>query len=470
MKKWLLLSLTFVTLSAVIGGFSSPAQVTRAVIEIDAQDTYQTMTGWEVTARLWEGNKDLNRFDESWVPLKDEIFDRLINEMGVNRIRIEIRSGAENPVNYWAQLVRGEITFKEFERHYYEKINDNDDPNILNPAGFQFAELDFEIENILLPMLERLQANGEKLFINLCYVDFRWGDLQGTMTHAKSRDEYAELIFAAFEHMKEKYSITPDALEVILEPDNTNTWRGREIGRAAVAATSRLNAAGYFPEIIAPSTSYAKNAAKYFDPMIRVKGMKDILSSLSYHRYDNWKANGMLPGIAHRAHKYNIRTAMLELVHGDVDDLYHDLVYGHASSWQQYAIATNRNKQDAYYYRADFSDPDNPALIMSPKAQQLAQYFKFVRMGAVRIGATTKSPNVKPVAFQNTDGSFTVVVNTEQAQDLSFHGLPAGHYDMRSTTKHDGVQEYEPISIKSGESLNTRISDKGVITIYQLTE
>ncbi len=472
MNKWLppSLSLTLVILSGPIANGLSQAQNTQTEIQVDVEETFQTMTGWEVTARLWEGNKVMNRFDDSWKPLKDEIFDRLINEMGVNRIRIEIRSGAENPVNYWAQLLDEDITFKEFERHYYEKINDNDDPNVLNPAGFQFAELDFEVENILLPMLERLQANGEKLYINLCYVDFRWGDLQGTFKHAKNRDEYAELIFATFEHLKNKYGITPDALEVILEPDNTDTWRGREIGRAAVAAVTRLNAAGYFPDVIAPSTSYAKNAAPYFDTMIRVKGMKDILSAISYHRYDNWKANGLLPGIAKRARKYNMRSAMLELTHGDVDDLYYDLVDGHVSSWQQYAIATNRGKKDAYYYNADFSDPANPIISMTPKAMRLAQYFRFVRLGAVRIGAKTKSSALSPVAFKNTDGSHVVIVKTEQAQDLVLHGLPAGQYGVRSTTDDEGVQERGTLSIASGDPLISSIPAKGVITFHQLAE
>lgn len=473
MKKWYAASpasIVFVIGCSFLAGTLTFAQSSSAVIEIDPSRTFQTMTGWEVSAHLWEGNKDSNRFDDSWRPLQDEIFDRLINEMGVNRIRIEIRSGAENPVNYWAQFQNGEISYKDLESHYYEKINDNDDPHVINPSGFQFAELDFEIENILLPMLERLQANGEKLYINLCYVDFRWGELQGTLKHAKDRDEYAELIFAAFKHMKDKYGLTPDALEVILEPDNTNTWRGREIGRGAVAAVKRLNAAGYFPDVIAPSTSYTRNAAPYFDKMIRVKGMKDILTTLSYHRYDNWKSNSLLPGIASRVRKRHIRSAMLELVFGGVDELYHDLVDGQVSAWQQWAIATNRGKKNGYYYTADLSDPEHPVLRMTPKARRLAQYFHFVRMGAVRIGAITDSAFAGPVAFKNPDGSHIVIVRTTQATDLVIKGMPSGRYGVRVTTDKAGKKEYEPVSITPGASLTFPMPDKGVITFYQLAE
>ena len=60
------------------------------------------MSGWEVTARLWETNKIENRYDPSWEEHRDEIFARLVNELGINRVRIELKSGAENPVDYWA--------------------------------------------------------------------------------------------------------------------------------------------------------------------------------------------------------------------------------------------------------------------------------------------------------------------------------------------------------------------------------
>ena len=130
------------------------------------------MKGWEVTARFWEQDKRRDRYDPSWLRYRDLILDRLVNELGINRIRIEIRSGAENPVDYWTLFRQNKIGYKEAKRHRYEKINDNDDPNVVNMAGFQFSELDDQVENILLPLKQRIQDNGERLFVNLCYVDF----------------------------------------------------------------------------------------------------------------------------------------------------------------------------------------------------------------------------------------------------------------------------------------------------------
>ena len=50
--------------------------------------------------------------------------------------------------------------------------------NVANMAGFQFSGLDNQVENILLPLKQRIQDNGERLFVNLCYVDFRGGELR----------------------------------------------------------------------------------------------------------------------------------------------------------------------------------------------------------------------------------------------------------------------------------------------------
>ena len=131
-------------------------------------------------------NKVANRFDGSWLDFRDEVIAVLADEAGINRIQIPIGSGAENPVDYWARFMKGEITYKEMWVHFYEKINDNADPKVANPAGFQFSYIDYQVENIVLPLQRRLAARGERLFINLCYIDFRW-TMSGDLSHARNR-------------------------------------------------------------------------------------------------------------------------------------------------------------------------------------------------------------------------------------------------------------------------------------------
>src|SRR6185369_9249025 len=276
---------------AIAFGGYTVANPEPAEVVVNPATTYQTMKGWEATARLWETNKEEDRYDASWLDFRDQIFDRLVNELGIDRVRLELKSGAENPVDYWTKFQKGEIGYKEFRRHYYEKINDNDSPDLINPAGFQFSALDYQVEQIILPLTKRVEANGERLFINLNYVDFSQTSEKSTLSHALNPEEYAELIYAAFVHLKEKYNLIPDALEIVLEPDNTDQWRGKQIGEAAVAAVRRLKAAGFSPEIIAPSTAAAQAASSYFDDLTSVAGASALISTLSYHRYGLWASN-----------------------------------------------------------------------------------------------------------------------------------------------------------------------------------
>ena len=213
-----------------IGCTQPPAQLT-----VDINDVHQTMAGWEVTARTWEFDKVNDRFDGAAAAQRDALAAMLVNEAGIDRLRLEIKSGIENPVDYWVLFVAGKIGYREYKAHFYEKINDNADPQVLNPAGVQFSDLDWRVENVVLPVKKQLEARGRRLWLNFAYGDFRWTELRGSLSHARNPAEYAELVVAAFSHLRTKYGLVPDSLEMIVEPDNTNEWNGVVIGRAIVA-------------------------------------------------------------------------------------------------------------------------------------------------------------------------------------------------------------------------------------------
>ncbi len=450
---------------------SSPSADRNAVIAVNVSETHQTMSGWEVTARLWETDKKNDRYDPSWEQYRSELFSLLVNELGINRVRVEIKSGAENPVDYWALFRDRKIGYEEFRQHYYEKINDNDDPKIANPAGFQFSGLDYQVEKIVLPLARLIEANGERLYVNLNYVDFGYTAEKGNLSHALNPEEYAELIHAAFDHLKRRYGLTPDALEVILEPENTDHWRGRQIGAAMVAAVRRLKQAGFSSKIIAPSTTAARAAPSYFDEVIKVPGAAAIMSELSYHRYDGPSANRVLPEIARRARKFGLKTAMLEHLRGDAAALYADLTVANASAWQQYAIATKvsswAEETDGYYYVLEIGGRSGPTVRMAERTRSLAQYFRFVRAGAVRLGTSSNSADRMPVAFRNADGTHVVIVQAKRPGTITVVGLPAGFYGCRYTTATETARELPAVNIGAGQGLAAGLPAQGVITFYQ---
>src|SRR6185436_11184542 len=92
--------------------------------------------------------------------------------LGINRVRLQVASGSENPHDYFADMKAGTITQQQWRSTQYQIENDNGDPNSINPAGFKFSFLDNTIDEIVLPLKQRVEAHGEKLYVNLNYVDF----------------------------------------------------------------------------------------------------------------------------------------------------------------------------------------------------------------------------------------------------------------------------------------------------------
>ncbi len=455
--------------AAILATITVTTPFSGGVITVDPAITYQTMTGWEATAKTWEDDKANDRFDPTAYQYMGLILDTIVNQLGVNRLRLEIKSGAENPVDYWIPYVNGTIGYLERKRHRFEKINDNSDPNVADPDGFQWEELDWKIEKIVLPMRDLLAAKGENLYINLCYGDFVTGSAQGSLSHAKNPAEYAEFITETFKHIQAKYGIIPDAFEIILEPDNTVDWRGTQTGQGMVAAVTRLNANGFFPAVIAPSNAALSNAISYFDEMAAaVPESLQKMDVLSYHRYGG-VSTANLQAIKNRADSSGLQTAMSEWLNGDIGTLTQDLKLAGVSFWQQWAISTRNADSGKFYLWADLTNPTNPIINLSSRSNLLQQYFKYVRLNAVRVSAaSTNTGSYDPVAFRNTDGSHVVVIKNSSAAPFSIQGLPPGTYGITYSSPGQNNIRLPDVTIPAGGTITTHGGPFGAVTVqYQ---
>ncbi|MEO8723581.1 MAG: glycoside hydrolase family 30 beta sandwich domain-containing protein [Sphingobium sp.] len=407
--RLLLLGLMSVLTLASAGCSAEPG----ATVTVNPAQTFQTMEAWEVTPKMWDFDKKNNRFNGSWLPIRDQILTRMIEEGGINRIRLELRSGAENPVDYWPAFRAGKLSYIDFKAHFYEKINDNDDPRVLNPKGVQFTEFDFRVENFLLPAMRIAKQLGRPMTYTLCYIDFGWTPLKGTLSHARQPEEYAELIAATYAHMKEKYGLVPAELEIILEPDNSDEWRGKQIGEAIMAVSKRLGEQGIAPRIIAPSTASGGKTMRYFDDLASVPGAAQKVSVVSYHRYGSALTDDVLAQIKRRADKFGAKTAMLEFTHGDIDDLFDDLTKANVSSWQKYSIV-KRGADDGTapgnLMVANQPEQRDPQIRIKASTLAMTDIFRSVFPGAVRIGARSDQSSIDTVAFRNPDGRIVVSV------------------------------------------------------------
>jgi hypothetical protein len=421
-----------------------------AVVTVDSTTRFQTMSGWEAVTQIGQEEPGFAAFQKS------ALFDDAVANLGIDRVRLEVRAGAENSVDYYARRRAGENF--DWRAVRYATVNDNADPNVINPAGFQFTEMDEAVEQVVLPMRQRLAARGERLYVNLCYVAF----VQSSAGYVhENPDEYAELMVAVFQHLRDRYQLVPDAVEMILEPDNSSMWRGPLIGRAMVATAARLDRAGFRPEFVAPSNTSMGASISYFDEMIAVPGVAGLVDELAYHRYRD-VSDDNLRAIAQRGRQYGIRTAMLEHIESDVEDLYKDLTLANASSWEQFVLAYPVADNGAQYYTWQ-----NNAPVLSARAKYLRQYFRYVRQGAVRVAAASSSSAVRPVAFRNANGRFAVVMHVARGGEITVRGVPAGTYGASSTSDEQAAQELGTFTATPGGELRFSAPFAGVVTLYR---
>ncbi len=432
-----------------------------ATLAINESERHQTIDGWEVTARAWEFDKTNDRFDGSVVGQKERLAQVLADDIGIDRMRLEIKSGMENPIDYWSLFASGQISYGAYRRHFYDKINDNADPGKLNAAGVHFSDLDWHVETFVIPLKRKVEARGRRLRLNLAYVDFKWTDVKGDLSHAKAPAEYAELVTATFQHLQDKYGLRPDSLEIVIEPDNTDDWDGTAIGRVIVATGDRLDRAGFRNvELIAPSTAKGQRALGYFREIRTVPGAAERLSTVSYHRYEGEPDTSDLRALSSAASKAGKRTAMLEYVDADITDLLADLVSGQATSWQQYGIATwvadGRQPKPGWLVLADGQSA--PKLAPSAIAQTLSLVFRNVDSGSMRVGADSSSNSLPAVAFITPRQKLVVVLHATAVMPLTINGLRTGRYrvsgvdtdgrtiisrsvDVRGSLKFDTVRD-----------------------------
>ena len=430
------LSPTGRTLPAFAAGAATAA---AGAITLNSGVQFQVMHRWEAVSA---GGPP------AWIGISDaqiaQAADIAVNDLNFTRARIEIHSGAE-----------GNSVASNPAR--YTPVNDNNDPNVLNMAAFDFSWLDHAIDRILLPLRQRAAAAGKTFYVNLLYVDH----IANTpFEHWRNPAEYGEFMLAVFTHMRDRYGFVPDSIDTVNEPDNFADYAGQgdKIGRMIVAAGTRLQAAGFrVPEFVAPSVLAMGSLPGLFDQIATVPGALSFLTEVSYHRYNS---NVSPSEIVSRARSNGKRTAMLEKwdPEGNSDLLYRDLTEVWVSAWQQSQVIDNGGCQFN-----EILTLNNGVVDYCPNTRLIRQYTKHVHPGALRIGATGTA-GLQPVAFINADGTYVTVV--KGSGDFTIDGLPAGVYGRFYSTASAFNVQLPDLQIAPGQLLSASLPGDGVLTVY----
>ena len=378
------------------------------------------MQGWE---GLLGGTPECNQ--TAWNGVREEVLDLVTNDVGLNRVKLPLRSGYEDSTDHFSRYMRGETTFDQWKYTWFRPVNDDADPRHREPGRIPVG-LSRPRRRDAAPAHEGIACRrvGDDLWVSLAYVGGR------NTVHEGDPEEYAELVEQVFVHLRDRYGLVPQSIEVINEPNMHDAWTPAQVARALLAARARLAAIGITPQFIGPSTSTMQAAERFLDGMLAVPGAREALTDFSYHRYGGNLAVLAAHSRARRLVGY--RTAMNERIGADKDTLYQDLTVGHVSSWQQFAVVfcppPERGDGGGIYVRFTTEDTLHPTARLTPMARYLRQYFRYVRFGAHRIEADASDDGVRVTAFVNPDGGAVVVVDGDRARTLEIRGLPAGRY------------------------------------------
>jgi hypothetical protein len=431
----------------VIAAPDASAQGVR--ITIDRAERFQTIRAWEASVDLFWPRDLLQR--------REEIFDRLAGDIGITRLRVGVFSGAENTDRSFDAFREGQIGEADWRARRFVTVNDDDDPFHINPDGFDFANLDWRIDTTVLPLRQKAAARGNALEINLSYMAFTRQNRPSRYVHTDP-EEYAEFILAAFQHMQGKYGFVPDAVEVLLEPEESPEWTPELLGQAIAAMGRRLKAAGFAPRVIAPSVADARDAIPWISGIADVPGAIEWVRELSYHRYGE-DGTALIASISAAASDMALETSMLgtgtDRANGLV--LYHDLTVGNVSAWQGGTVAG--------LYRVTPGQPDAP-LALRENVRSFRQYTAFIRPGDTRIGAESSDGSLAAaLAFEGPDGALVIVIQAWRTGQAEVPNLPAGTYHVSyAVGSGSGVIE-QPYAVAEGTPLLLDIPGRGVVTI-----
>jgi hypothetical protein len=254
---------------------------------------------------------------------------------------------------------------------------------------------------------------------------------------------------------------------LVNEP-NIGQWSATTVANNMLAAKRRLNAAGFFPQFVGPTASGVVATTQYFDTMILIPGVAQALNEISFHRFGT-TTPASLQALAQRAAQHGMRTAMLEHGGSGYEHLHEDLVHGNVSAWQQFGLAFcgDVDGGGVYFLVTGAKEGQNSPVVNTGRlTKHLRQYFRYVGLGSVRIGATSANATFEPVAFRNPNGKHVVVVKANAGGTFTVGGLPAGTYGIDYTTSTDYMKPLADVTITGAQAISTAIPATGVLTIF----
>ncbi|MGM0575194.1 MAG: Ig-like domain-containing protein [Myxococcota bacterium] len=400
--------------------FADPGRLPDATVTLASGATHQTFRAWRADARVVTGEGCPPA--EEWRP---DLLDAA-RDLGLDALRLPVPAAVE-------------------------PANDDEDPATAVAEGFDFTAVDRAVEDLVLPLRDRLEADGGALRLVVAYEDP--GD--ATFVHREAPAEYAELVAVTLGHLDEAWGVAPDAVEIAVGPGAAD-WTDAQVGEAAVALGVRLDGEGWSPEIVAPVGAPADAAAR-LEGILAVEGAADVITGLSYVRGGDATIE-TLEGVGAAAAEED-----LDVIAAAPARPVRDLDAARAGTWHRGALgACPPDAADDAWLAVE----PGGQVTAEPAAgvRLLAPWLATVRPGDTLLGSDSDDPLFHPAAFLRPDAPPAVVVESGGAGSLRVVGLPAETWQAAWTTADD-AGTLPPETLDQGDALVVSIPGAGVISV-----
>jgi hypothetical protein len=460
-------------------------------ITVNPSVTYQTWKYWMCAGPNYPGAIST---DPSWLAIKTNVIDQLVNQLGCNTLNMTVQSGTmEQTQNYFSQWIAGALSNAALDAIRYAPVNDNSNPDVFAcdpgvqacPTVFPMDQIDYQIDNFwdgAGGMRAAIIARGDAPYLVMTFV--HWPVRADFIDSTPA--EIGELFLAAFRHMNVRYGYVPDVIDIQVEPDAhcdptiqitdckvRGAWDYIKIANSLTAVKARLSAAGFSPILQCCSTIDASDAAPgWYTQATAITG-QGVIGLLSTHLYGgytyNQASNANLASIATQAAADGIPTVMSEFDIAGVSDGMAAMTQMNATGFLKYgSISIGNNISSSDYLKVTSSSPytgvyvtgSETSLRSDEPAWFYPQLMNYVRPGAIReSGSSSDSSWV--VAFRRNSADVVVSrLTTTGTQSVNVTGVSAGTYSCTYTFSNSVLlQPCGPAqTIGSGGTLTATLS------------
>lgn len=404
-----------------------------------------------------------------------------------------------------------------------QRANDNGDPKIINPVGFNFTNPDNIQQKIVMPA------------VSFGYTDLTLGPLLNLLAplswlqpirsadYSRYLDEAAENVLALVQHWRDAYGTTPTLLDLFNEPTSGNqelqSTSTQETVDLVARIGARLQAAGFTDtKFLVPNEETIGRSIEVAQAMLADAGARPYVGAIGYHPYPygsgyssprrilessgqgtpDAAARQQLEQLKALGQQYGVPIWMTEVSEGPgTNDYRFDAIenvlaraihihdnFDYAGASAFFGMNTIWDSQTHEEHFAGrgipfLSEQSGMVLVdvgtgkisITGMGYAVGHYARWIRRGAIRIGSTSQDPRVIATAFRDPVNSrvVLVVVNNEGTEQLLRVGLSGatarGNATGESSYGSVRWQPIPPFAASTGGDFETVAPAKSVVTL-----